>query len=107
MLEDSKFQICLDKFGPKGPYAYIRLLEIFAKHFDPETPETFVESKRKIMVEIFPTCGQKTGKKILDFFQGVGLLKYMIRGKEILFTCQVMKELADEYTQKCMKKKRD
>ena len=107
LLSRSDSQILLDKFGTKGPFAWVRLLEILAKHLNPETPDTFVESKRHIFNEIFPTCCHKTGKKILDFFQYMGWLKYKIYGKEILLECPVIKELADEYTQKILKEKRD
>ena len=107
LLSRPDSQILLDKFGTKGPYAWIRLLEILAKHLDPETPDTFVESKRHIFNEIFPKCCHKTGKKILDFFQYADWLKYEIYGKEILLECPVIKELADEYTQKILKEKKD
>ena len=107
LLSRSDAQICLDKFGTKGPYAWIRLLEILSDHFDPEKPGTFVESKRKIHAEIFPTCCRKTGKEILDFFQAMGWIKYKFYGKEILFNCNIIKELADEYTQKVLKEKEE
>ena len=107
LLSRSDSQILLDKFGTKGPYAWMRLLEIFAKHLNPEAPDTFVESKRQIFNEIFPKCCHKTGKTILDFFQSVGWLKYRILGREIIFECPVIKELADEYTQRILKQKRD
>lgn len=107
LLSRSDSQILLDKFGTKGPYAWIRLLEILAKHLNPETPDTFVESKRYIFNEIFPKCCHKTGKKIFDFFQNVGWLKYKIYGKEIILECPVIMELADEYTQKILKEIRD
>ena len=107
LLAKSDAQICLDKFGTKGPYAWVRLLEVLSDHLDPEKPETFVESKRKIFSEIFPTCCSKTGKNILDFFQAMGWIKYRIYGKEILFNCNIIKELADEYTQKILKEREE
>lgn len=105
LLSKSEMQILLDKHGTNGPYAFMRLLEIFAEHFDVDNPGSFLESKRKIFKEIFPTCCPKTGKKILEFFQAVGWLKFKIYNKEILFECEMIKDLADEYTQKTLKKR--
>lgn len=107
MLSKSHAQILLDTFGTKGPYAWVRLMEIFTEDFDVDNPGIFLESKRKIFNEIFPTCCQKTGKKILDFFQSVGWIKYKIEGKEIWFKCDIIRELADEYTQKVLKQRRN
>lgn len=106
LLSGTYAQILLDNHGTNGIYAWVRLLEILADHLDPETPHTFLESKRKIFDELFPKCCEKTGKKIFNYFQSVGWIEYKIYGKEILIECQIIEELADEYTQKCLKKKK-
>lgn len=105
MLSEQQAQILLDTFGTKGPYAWIRLLEIFTKNFEVDNPGIFLEPKRNIFEQIFPKCCPKTGKKILDFFQNVGWIEYKIEGKQIWFKCDFIKELADEYTQKTLKEK--
>lgn len=107
LLSRSDSQICFDRFGCMGPYAWIRLLEILADHLDPEKPDTFIESKRYIWNNCFPNCYFKKGIKMLDFFQSMGWIKYKIYGDEIIFNCNIIKELADEYTQKILKEKKD
>jgi len=59
----------------------------------------------KPLAFLFPTCCQRTGKNILDYFQSLGFIKYKLVNKEVLIKCKQMKELADEYTQKCLQKK--
>jgi len=105
MLSKSEMQILLDKHGTAGIYAWIRLLEVLAENFDVEAPGMFITSKRKIYTEIFPTLCQRTGKKILDFFQNTTSFSYKIYGKEIVINCPELRELADEYTQKILKEK--
>ncbi len=105
LLARSDAQICFDRFGPIGPYAWMRLLETLAEHLDPEEPATFIESKRDIQTKCFPNCYNKKVIKILDFFQDMGWIKYKIYGDEILFNCNIIKELADEYTQKVLVEK--
>lgn len=102
LLGSPYMQILLDKHGYAGSYAYMRLLEILAKNLNVETPETFVLSKRDVFSSLFPKTSPKTGKKILDYFRSIGWMKYKIYGKEIIITCNVIKELADEYTRKTL-----
>ncbi len=103
LLSNSTAQICFDKFGPIGPYAWVRLLETLAEHLNPDEPSVFLESKRDIQNKCFPGCYSKKVIEMLDFFQAVGWIKYKIYGDELLFNCNIIKELADEYTQKVLK----
>ena len=105
LLESPEMQMCLDKHGYAGPYAFIRLLEMLSKHLNIDDPGTFVESKRDVFSNLFPKSCPKTGKKILDFFQNVGWIKFEIYGKEIIFNCDIIKELADEFTKRCLAEK--
>jgi len=102
-LDSQKMQNLLDKHGYAGIYSYIRLLEIFANHFNPEDPENFIESKRDLFSKIFPKTSHKTGKKILEYFQNMNFLQYKYIGKEILFNCSIIKNLADKYTKEIMR----
>ena len=102
LLGSPYMQILLDKHGYAGSYAYMRLLEILAKNLNVETPETFVFSRRYLFSNMFPKTSDKTGKKILDYLQGMNKLKYKYYGKEIIITCDEIKELADEYTRKTL-----
>ena len=105
LLSGPNVQICLDKFGPIGPYAWVRLLEVLAEHLDVEKPDTFIESFRDIQTKCFPGCYKKKIISILDFFQAVGWITYKIYGNEILFNCKIIKNLADEYTRKVLAEK--
>ena len=95
----------IDNHKLNGYYGLIRMFEFLAEHLDVDNPETFVFSKRKFFQEIFPFCCQKTGNRILNYFQSMGWIKYQIYGKEILIKCQEMKVLSDEYTKKKRRKK--
>ena len=105
LLSDSRVQIAMDKFGEKAPYAFMRLMEMMAEQFNPETPTFFLFSTRQLFTAIFPKCCRNTGKKILEFFQDMGFFKYKILYREIHFNCNLIKDLADEYTQKVLAKK--
>ena len=107
MLSKPYMQILLDKHGTAGVYAWIRLLEVLAEHFDIEKPGIFVESKRNIYTEIFPCVGNKTGKKILDFFQLMTDFSYTIDGKTIVINCPEIRRLADNFTRKALKNKEE
>ncbi|MBA7625768.1 hypothetical protein ES703_33200 [subsurface metagenome] len=104
MSEDDMYYI-LDRHGTAGTHAFYRLIEILAKNFNPESPDIFVENKGLIFSKIFPKVCHKTGKKILECFQNTGLIKYKIIGKEIIFKTNIIKDLADEYTQRILNKK--
>lgn len=90
-LDSKNMHSVLDCCGYAGVYAYVRLLEIFADHFDPKSPEIFEESKRHVFSSIFPKTTQKTGKKILENLQKLGLFSYKIEGKRIIFNCSFFK----------------
>ena len=96
----------LDRHGYAGMYAFMCLLEIMCENFDPDNPDFFLFSKRYVFSNLFPKISHKTGKKILDFFQDLGKYKYKIRGKEIIFECSIIKDLADEYTKKYLRNKK-
>ena len=102
LLASSDAQICFDKFGALGPYAWIRLLEVLSEHLDVDKPDLYIESKRDIQNKCFPNCYTKKAIEILDFFQSVGWIKYKIYRDEIIFNCSIIKDLADEYTQKIL-----
>lgn len=102
LLARSDAQICLDRFGAIGPYAWIRLLETLAEHLNIDDPGMFIESARDIRTSCFPGCYLKRMIKMLDFFKSMGWLKYKIYGDEIIFNCNIIKELADEYTEKVL-----
>jgi len=104
-LSAPNVQICLDKFGPIGPYAWVRLLEILTEHLKVEEPHMFIESFRDIQSKCFPKCYRKKIISILDFFQAAGWITYKIYGNEILFNCKIIKNLADEYTRKVLAEK--
>ncbi|MBA7496227.1 hypothetical protein ES702_06826 [subsurface metagenome] len=106
LLDQNKMQHLFDRHGYAGIYAYIRLLEIFADHFNPEMPDIFVESRRDIITKLFPRTSQKTAKKILKTFQDLKFFSYKIHGKEIIFNCNIIKNLADRYTKEIMRKKK-
>jgi len=106
LLRSQNSQYLLDKHGTNGIYAFIRLIEILAEHFDPETPEAFVESKRDLFNNLFPTCSNKTGKRILNSLQSMSLFKFKFLGKEVLIGTKFILELADEYTRKVLKEKK-
>ena len=99
-------QYALDRHGYAGIYAFMRLLEIMCENFNPENPTFFLFSKRYVFSNLFPRTSHKTGKKILSFFQDLDKYKYKIRGKEIIFNCSIIKELADKYTKKLMREKK-
>jgi len=91
-FDSREIQYILDYCGHAGVFAYVRLLEIFASHFNPESPEIFEESRRYIFSEIFPRITHKTGKKILENLQRLKLLSYKIENKRIIFNCSFFKE---------------
>jgi len=91
-FDSGEIQFILDYCGYAGVFAYVRLLEIFASRLDPESPETFEQSKRYVFSQIFPRITHKTGKKILENLQKLGLLSYKIKNKRIIFECDFFKK---------------
>lgn len=97
MLSKPYMEMLLDKHGTAGTHAWMRLLEILARDFDPKAPGIYEASKRKILSDIFPCVGNKTGIKILDFFQLMTDFSYEIEGKIIRINCPEIRRLAADY----------
>lgn len=106
LLSNPKMQILLDKHGTTGTDGYMRLLEYAAQHFDVNNPGTYLESQRHLLSILFPLCCKKTGKLIIETFQGLGLAKFSFHGKEILFKVPEIIHIGDEYTAKVLKEKK-
>lgn len=116
LLDEPNMQHILSKHHFRGIYAYFKLMEIFADHFNPKKPGYFLENKRWILSNICPLkrmrnahqthidC-MRNAHQMLKTFQNLDLLEYKYFDKSIEFKCKIIKELADEYTQKIMKKK--
>lgn len=105
LLQNSIVQILIDNHGTNFSHAYMRLMEILARDLDPEQPTTFIFSRRKFFNELFPTCHNKTGKKILNSLEELGF-KFGYYRKEIIVKTDRMKNLADQYTQRVLKDKK-
>ena len=99
----TRMQELLDAHGTNGTHAWNILRELMAKNYDIHNPGHFKFSKRKLFEEIFPRCCHKTKIKILDHFKSWGDFDYRIDGKLICIKCEEIKELADEYTIKCLR----
>jgi len=96
-------QHILSKHNYQGIYAYFKLMEIFADHFNPKKPCYFLENKRWCLASLCPFGSNRTARQILITFQNLNLLEYKYFDKSIEFKCRIIKDLADEYTQKVMK----
>ena len=104
-LSSPQAQILIDRHGPAGGLALVRLYEILAKEFNVDEPGKYLFSRRKIFDVIFPSLCPKTGNKIFEYFRTGGWIEYKILGKEMTINCKEMKKLADEYTQKVLKER--
>jgi len=90
-------QFLLDKHGTTGTDAYMRLLEYAAKHFDVNDPGTYLDSQRHLFSILFPLCCKKTGKLIIETFQGLGLAKFSFHGKSLKGKERKMSRLNPEF----------
>jgi len=99
-----EFQILLDHHGPAAGFAFWRMIENLTQNFNPEA-DVFIFSKRKLFDSMFPSCTDRTGKKIMDYFKACGWIDYKIYGKEVVISCPLLRQWADEYTRKILSKK--
>jgi hypothetical protein len=110
LLDKPEMQLILDKHGPVATDAFIRLMEYTARNFDVEMPGIYNASLRDFCSKVFPLCGKNKAKKILETFQNHGILKFTILGhskNEILLEFPEIKNLADEYTIKILKDRKE
>ena len=104
-LDSPEAQHILSKHGYAGIYAYFKMEEILAKHFNPDDPENFLENKRWFLANLLPLSDKRTAKKILDTLRNLNLIWYEYRNQSIKIETSIIKDLADEYSQKIMKSK--
>ena len=93
----------LSLFGSDGYYMFFRTIEVMSREFDVENPgknifnfEFFLKEFRKI-----------SKKKLLEFLNVTNKRKrifFRIDDRDIHLNCPKLKELADEYTEKMLKK---
>lgn len=102
--DDPDVGAIINKFGPRGYYMFFRTLEIMSREFDVHHPgkNTF---QFKWLLRRY-NC--KIGVKLLtDFFRftsKLGRIKSRLNKDTIHLYCPKLKDLADEYTEKLLRK---
>ncbi len=101
-----------DEFGYQGHYIFERLIEIMAKEFDVENPGMNKFSYRWLVSKMVSKVNhsrdnreKKKFKNILKSGKKRKIIFYEFKGDEIILYYPKLKDLADEYTQKILKKR--
>lgn len=102
--DDPDIGILMNKFGNRGYYMFFRTLEIMAREFDVHNPGKNTFDFRWLLARYHGRVGAKLLQSFFKVTTQMKRIKCKINGEKISLNCPKLKELADEYTEKQLKK---
>lgn len=102
--DDPDIGAIMDKFGSQGYYLFFRTIEIMAKEFDVHNPGRNSFNFHWFLERFRRGIGKKSLLNFLNYTTKLGRIKSRLNHDTIYLNCPKLKELADEYTEKMLKK---